>query len=109
VRSPWKFFALAILVAITPGPGTATVLRVASRDGRRAATAAIFGNSMGVLLWGLLSAIGVSSLILASQVAYDVLRIGGGGDRDPVPVRSPGPRDPCPAIHARPLVGAPAC
>jgi threonine/homoserine/homoserine lactone efflux protein len=77
VRSPWEFLAIAVLVTITPGPGTATILRVAGRDGRRAATAAIVGNSVGVLLWGLLSAIGVSSLILASQIAYDGLRIAG--------------------------------
>jgi threonine/homoserine/homoserine lactone efflux protein len=76
MRSPWEFLAIAIVVTITPGPGTATILRVAGRDGRRAATSAILGNSIGVLFWGSLSAIGVSSLILASQVAYDVLRIG---------------------------------
>jgi threonine/homoserine/homoserine lactone efflux protein len=52
-------------------------LRVAARDGRRAATSAILGNSAGVLVWGSLSAIGVSSLILASRVAYDGLRIAG--------------------------------
>jgi threonine/homoserine/homoserine lactone efflux protein len=67
----------AIVVTITPGPGTATIVRVAARDGRRAATQAILGNSAGVLTWGALSAVGVSSLILASHVAYDVLRIGG--------------------------------
>jgi threonine/homoserine/homoserine lactone efflux protein len=77
MRSPWEFLAIAIVVTLTPGPGTATILRVAGRDGRRAATAAILGNSIGVLLWGSLSAIGVSALILASQIAYDVLRLGG--------------------------------
>lgn len=77
MRSPWEFLAIAIIVTVTPGPGTATILRVAGRDGRRAATSAILGNSLGVLLWGALSAIGVSSLILASQIAYDVLRLGG--------------------------------
>src|SRR5436190_15093510 len=77
MRSPWEFLVIAIVVTITPGPGTATILRVAGRYGRRAATSAIVGNSIGVLLWGSLSAIGVSSLILASQIAYDVLRIGG--------------------------------
>jgi threonine/homoserine/homoserine lactone efflux protein len=77
MRSPWEFLAIAIIVTITPGPGTATILRVAARDGRRAATSAIFGNSIGVLLWGALSALGVSSLILASHIAYDVLRIAG--------------------------------
>jgi threonine/homoserine/homoserine lactone efflux protein len=72
-----EFLLIAVLVTITPGPGTATVIRVAARDGRRAAFSAVLGNSGGVLVWGALSAIGVSSLIIASQVAYDVLRLGG--------------------------------
>lgn len=72
-----EFLFIALLVTITPGPGTATVLRVAARDGRAAARGTILGNSLGVLTWGVLSAVGVSSLILASQIAYDVLRIGG--------------------------------
>jgi threonine/homoserine/homoserine lactone efflux protein len=53
------------------------VIRVAARDGRRGALGAVAGNSCGVLLWGALSAVGVSSLILASEVTYDVLRIAG--------------------------------
>jgi threonine/homoserine/homoserine lactone efflux protein len=77
VRSIPEFLVIALLVTVTPGPGTATVLRVAARDGRAAARGTILGNSMGVLTWGILSAVGVSSLILASQIAYDVLRIGG--------------------------------
>ena len=40
---------------------------------------AVIGNSGGVLMWGALSALGVSSLILASQIAYDALRIVGAG------------------------------
>ncbi len=77
MRSPWEFVAIAVVVTITPGPATATILRVAGRDGRRTAMSAIAGNSVGVLLWGSLSAIGVSSLILASQIAFDALRVGG--------------------------------
>lgn len=77
VRSAWAFLTVAVVVTIMPGPGTATILRVAARDGRRAATRAILGNSAGVLAWGALSAVGVSSLILASHIAYDALRIGG--------------------------------
>jgi hypothetical protein len=75
MRSPLEFLLIALVVTLTPGPGTATILRVAARDGRRAATSAILGNSARVLVWGSLSAIGVSSLILASRVAYDGLRI----------------------------------
>jgi threonine/homoserine/homoserine lactone efflux protein len=74
MRSPSEFVVIALLVTLTPGPGTANIFRVAARDGRRAATLAIVGNSAGVLVWGSLSAVGVSSLIVASQIAYDGLR-----------------------------------
>ena len=77
MRSLIEFLIIALVVTLTPGPGTATILRVAARDGRRAAMSAIVGNSAGVLLWGILSAVGVSALILASQIAFDTLRIGG--------------------------------
>ena len=74
-----EFLIVALVVTLTPGPGTATILRVAARDGRRAAMSAVLGNSAGVLMWGALSALGVSSLILASEIAYDALRILGAG------------------------------
>lgn len=77
MRSVWEFLALAVVLTLTPGPATAMILRVTARDGRRAALSATLGNGAGVLTWGLLSALGVSSLILASQVAYDVLRVAG--------------------------------
>jgi threonine/homoserine/homoserine lactone efflux protein len=38
---------------------------------------AILRNSAGVLVWGILSALGVSGLILASQLAFDALRVVG--------------------------------
>lgn len=74
-----EFLVVALVVTLTPGPGTATILRVAARHGRRAAMSAVVGNSAGVLMWAALSALGVSSLILASQIAYDALRISGAG------------------------------
>ncbi len=77
MRSVAEFVVIALAVTLTPGPATATILRVAARDGRRAAMSAVVGNSAGVLGWGVLSAVGISSLILASQIAYDVLRVGG--------------------------------
>ena len=77
MRSMWEFLLVALLVTLTPGPATALVLRVAARDGRRAALGTVAGNSVGVLGWASLSALGVSSLILASQIAYDVLRFTG--------------------------------
>jgi threonine/homoserine/homoserine lactone efflux protein len=77
MHSVWEFLLVALVVTLTPGPATALVLRVAARDGRAAALGTVAGNSVGVLMWATLSALGVSSLILASQVAYDVLRLTG--------------------------------
>lgn len=77
MRSVPEFLLIAVLVTITPGPGTATIMRVAVRDGRRAAFSAVVGNSIGLFTWAVLSAVGVSSLIIASEVAHTVLRIGG--------------------------------
>jgi threonine/homoserine/homoserine lactone efflux protein len=77
VRGVPEFLLVALLVTLTPGPATATVIRVAARDGRSAALRAIAGNSAGVLIWAALAATGVSSLILVSRIGYDALRIGG--------------------------------
>lgn len=77
MRTAWEFLLVAVVVTLTPGPATALVLRVSAREGRRAALGAIVGNEIGVLGWAALSALGVSSLILASEIAYDVLRFGG--------------------------------
>jgi threonine/homoserine/homoserine lactone efflux protein len=85
---------VALVVTLTPGPATALVLRVAARDGRRAAMGTVVGNSMGVLMWASLSAVGVSSLILASQIAYDVLRFAGAALLIVLGIRSLLRRDP---------------
>jgi threonine/homoserine/homoserine lactone efflux protein len=77
MRSVLEFLLIAVVVTITPGPGTATIMRMAVRYGRRAAFSAVVGNSIGLFVWALLSALGVSALIIASDVAHTVLRIGG--------------------------------
>ena len=73
----WAFLPIAILVTITPGAGTANVIRSALRGGWRSGVLTIAGNSVGVVLWGLLSVLGVSALIAASEVAFLVLKITG--------------------------------
>ena len=77
MHSPLAFLAVAAAVTLTPGPAFALLLQTAAAHGRRAALANIAGNSVGVLIWGVLSALGISALIAANEVAYDVLRIGG--------------------------------
>ena len=77
MRSMPAFLAVAAAVTLTPGPAFALLVQVAATHGRRAALANIAGNSLGVLVWGVLSALGVSALIAADELAYDVLRLAG--------------------------------
>jgi threonine/homoserine/homoserine lactone efflux protein len=65
------------VVTLTPGPATALVVRSALRGGRRSALLTTLGNSVGVLAWGVASALGVSALIAASEIAFLVLKVGG--------------------------------
>jgi threonine/homoserine/homoserine lactone efflux protein len=71
------FAGVAVIVTLTPGPATAMVIRSALRGGRRHALMTTLGNSVGVLFWGLASALGVSALVAASEAAFLVLKIGG--------------------------------
>jgi threonine/homoserine/homoserine lactone efflux protein len=75
----WTFLPVAALVTITPGPATALVVRSALRGGVRAAIGTIAGNSVGVLTWGLLSVLGISALVAASEVAFLTLKLAGAG------------------------------
>ncbi|WP_330280687.1 LysE family translocator [Streptomyces sp. NBC_00569] len=71
------FVGAAFLVAMVPGPSTVVILRRAVMNGRRTGLVTVLGNECGVLLWGLAAAFGLSALLLASQVAYDLIRIAG--------------------------------
>jgi threonine/homoserine/homoserine lactone efflux protein len=71
------FAGIAVVVTLTPGPATAMVIRSALRGGRRRALMTTLGNSVGVLFWGVASAVGISALIAASEAAFLVLKVGG--------------------------------
>jgi threonine/homoserine/homoserine lactone efflux protein len=73
------FAVVALLLTVTPGLDTALVLRAAVTRGRREASATALGVVAGVLAWGAAAAVGVSALLTASTVAYDVLRLVGAG------------------------------
>src|SRR5918999_945111 len=73
----WTFIPIAALLTITPGAGTAMVVRSALRGGWRAAVLTIAGNSVGVVVWAVLSVLGISALVAASEVAFLVLKLTG--------------------------------
>ena len=67
-------FALtALLLAIVPGQGVAMVLRQSLIGGKRAAFYSILGNSTGLVIWGSMSAIGLSVIFARSHLAFNVL------------------------------------
>jgi threonine/homoserine/homoserine lactone efflux protein len=69
------FAGACVLVAMVPGVSTAIILRQTIRSGRGGGMAATLGNETGILLWGLAAAFGLSALVAASQLAYDVMRV----------------------------------
>ncbi|HEV7676983.1 MAG TPA: LysE family translocator [Candidatus Dormibacteraeota bacterium] len=71
------FVLVAALLTITPGVDMALVIRNTVAGGRSVGLRTSAGVACGLVSWGLLSAMGVSALVAASRVAYDVLRFAG--------------------------------
>lgn len=70
------FAAASFLIALSPGPGTALVLRQSVR-GRAGALATVAGMEVGVAVWAVAAALGLSALLTASEIAYHGLRVAG--------------------------------
>ncbi|NGN65726.1 LysE family translocator [Streptomyces sp. A7024] len=70
------FLGACTLIAATPGPSTVLIIRQ-SLQSKRAGMAAVLGNETGVFLWGVIAACGLTALLAASEVAYDVMRFVG--------------------------------
>jgi threonine/homoserine/homoserine lactone efflux protein len=66
----------AALLTVVPGPDNALLLRNALR-GRSYALASAAGCAIGLVCWGLVAAFGLTALVTASRVGYNVLRVAG--------------------------------
>jgi len=71
------FAATALLLAVVPGQGVAMVLRQSLVGGKSAARYSIIGNSTGLLIWGALSAVGLSAIFAKSHTAFSALKYAG--------------------------------
>ena len=71
------FALVALLLTLTPGADTALVLRSSIASGRRAGVVCTLGICTGTMTWAAASSLGISALVAASRVAFDVLRFGG--------------------------------
>ncbi|HEX7300118.1 MAG TPA: LysE family translocator [Solirubrobacteraceae bacterium] len=71
------FLPVAALITITPGAGTAMVVRSAVRGGRRRALWTTIGNSIGVLAWGCFAAVGIAAVVATSAEAFAAIKLVG--------------------------------
>jgi len=72
------FLAAATLLIVAPGPDTLLVTRNVFRRGRRGGLVTAAGTVTGLALWSAAAALGLSALLAASRVGYDVVRVAGG-------------------------------
>ncbi|MGC0419498.1 LysE family translocator [Embleya sp. AB8] len=70
------FLGACALIAASPGPSSVLIIRH-SLHSRRSGFLAVLGNESGVFIWGLAAAFGLTGLLAASQLAYDIMRIVG--------------------------------
>ncbi|MCX5093807.1 LysE family translocator [Streptomyces sp. NBC_00365] len=70
------FLGACTLIAASPGPSTMLIIRQSLRS-RRAGFLTVLGNETGVFIWGAVAALGLTALLAASQLAYDIMRIAG--------------------------------
>jgi len=71
------FAVVAGLMTLVPGIDTALVLRAGVTQGTRAAYATVAGISLGLIVWAVAAAAGISALLTASRTAYQILQLAG--------------------------------
>jgi RhtB (resistance to homoserine/threonine) family protein len=71
----WLFLGIAAVVIVVPGPDTAVVTKNAVLHGRRTAMGTALGVNTGLSVWVMASALGVASVVRASDVAFTVLKL----------------------------------
>ncbi|HXS20701.1 MAG TPA: LysE family translocator [Steroidobacteraceae bacterium] len=69
-----SFCIAAGLLTMVPGLDTALVLRTAAAEGPRSAALAALGIVLGCVTWGAAVAFGLGALLMASELAFTVLK-----------------------------------
>ncbi|MGG6192818.1 LysE family translocator [Pantoea allii] len=69
-----SFLFAIVILTLTPGFDTALILRSAAAQGWRRASATALGVASGCLLWGIAVGLGLGALLLASEMAYNLLK-----------------------------------
>ena len=69
------FIGVVIAIVLLPGPDTAVVTKNALIHGRGAALGSAIGINVGVLVWTIATALGLASLLKASEPVYTTLKL----------------------------------
>jgi threonine/homoserine/homoserine lactone efflux protein len=69
-----SFLLTSLLIELTPGPNMAWLAALALSKGRRPALIAVAGVATGLLLLGLLAALGLGAVVAASPWLYQTIR-----------------------------------
>lgn len=77
IHDLWLFILAGVLLNITPGPDMALIVARSMAQGTRAGIVAALGIGAGTFLHIAAAAIGLSALILASAVAFTLLKWAG--------------------------------
>jgi threonine/homoserine/homoserine lactone efflux protein len=72
-----SFTVASVLIVLLPGPDSLVVVRGLVRGGRRGGVRTAAGVLCGLLVWVTATALGVSALLRASEIGYDVLKVAG--------------------------------
>lgn len=73
------FFAISVLLALTPGPDNLFVLTQSAMSGSRAGLTVTLGLCTGLIVHTTAVALGVAAIVQASDVAYTALKLAGAG------------------------------
>lgn len=73
----WTFVAAALVLIIIPGPDQALITRNALAHGHTAGLTTMVGGALGLTVHASAAALGVSALLVASAVAFTLLKVVG--------------------------------
>jgi threonine/homoserine/homoserine lactone efflux protein len=72
-----SFLLASVLIVLLPGPDTLVVVRGLVRGGRSGGVSTAAGVLCGLVVWVTATSLGLSALLQASEVGYDVLKAAG--------------------------------
>jgi threonine/homoserine/homoserine lactone efflux protein len=73
----WPFLGVSAVVIVTPGQDTALTIRNTLRGGRRDGVLTACGVATGQVGWALATSAGLAALLVASEPAFQALRLFG--------------------------------